>query len=294
MFVDQTGRTTIVSGTSPHGQGHETPLSQIVADQLGIHIDQIKVTYGDTSLLPWGTFTAGSRSGALGGGAVYLCAQKIKEKMTKLAAKLFGDAEENIEFNNGYVYSKGKTNSISFGDLAQTAYKPRLLPIGMEPGLFAFTCFAPPMNTFPFGSHIAIVEIDRETGKTTILDYVSVDDCGKVLNPLIVDGQIHGGIAQGLGQALMEVVTYSQDGQLLTGSFLDYHIPLAEDIPNFRCFRTETPTFANPMGIKGVGEAGTIAATPALVNAIADALLPVGARVRDMPLGPCEIKSFIG
>ena len=295
--VTQTGKVTVISGTSPHGQGHETPLAQIVADKLGLKVEDIQVTYGDTAQLPWGTFTAGSRSGALGGSAALMCAEKIRDKMARIAAKAFEVPLDDIAFENGEVFSRSSPKDPkkrqSFQKIASYAYRPKKLPQGVEPTLFAYSAFAPSNYTFPFGTHVAVVEIDGDTGNLKVLNYTSVDDCGKVLNPLIVEGQIHGGIVQGLGQALLEGVKYSADGQLLTASFLDYQIPMAEDIPNLNSYRTETPTSSNPLGIKGIGEAGTIAATPTLANAVADALSPLGVEVRDMPLSPDYIKQLI-
>jgi carbon-monoxide dehydrogenase large subunit len=296
MSVSRSGKVTVISGTSPHGQGHETPFSQIVADILGIPMDDIYVVYGDTAQLPWGTFTAGSRSAALGGSAVLMCAEKIKSKMKMIASFNLGiEQDEDIVFQDGYIFSRKEPEKkkASFSKIASYAYRPGKLPPGMEPVLYAFSAFAPKNYTFPFGTHVAVVEVNKETGKVTVLDYVSVDDCGKVLNPMIVEGQLHGGITQGLGQALLEGVQYDSNGTLLTSSFLDYQIPLAEDVPNYHCFRTETVTDSNALGIKGIGEAGTIAATPAIANAVNDALSPLGIRVRDMPLTPSYIKSLI-
>jgi carbon-monoxide dehydrogenase large subunit len=294
ITVSQTGKVTLVSGTSPHGQGHETPLAQIVSDKLSISTDDVLVTYGDTGMLPWGTFTAGSRSAALGGSAVLMCAEKIRDKMAKIAAKSLGVSEDEIEFISGHIVSRSDSQKkLPFAEVASMAYQPRMLPRGMEPVLFAFSCFAPPTSTFPFGTHVAVVEIDRETGKINVLNYSSIDDCGRVLNPMLVEGQIHGGIAQGLGQALLEAVSYDEGGQLLSSSFLDYQIPQAEDIPEIQSFRTETPTQANPLGIKGIGEAGTIAATPALANAVSDALSILGARVEKMPLSMDYVEQLI-
>jgi carbon-monoxide dehydrogenase large subunit len=245
------------------------------------------VTYGDTMMLPWGTFTAGSRSAALGGSAVLMCADKIKDKMTRIAALALGVPEEDLDFRNGEIVSRSESNDpkkkLAFEKVASYAYRPTKLPKGMEAVLFAFSSFAPPNFTYPFGTHVAVVEVDKETGRVKILDYTSVDDCGRVINPLIVEGQIHGGVAQGLGQAMLEEVRYDDDGQLLSSSFLDYQIPLAEDIPNIHSFRTETPTYANPIGLKGIGEAGAIAATPVLANAVRDALSVGGVKVEKMP-----------
>lgn len=295
ITVNNTGSVTVISGTSPHGQGHETPFAQLVADELGLSVDDIYVSYGDTAQLPWGTFTAGSRSAALGGSAVLLCAQKIRSKMTRIAAFALGmDERSEFNFSKGEIVSKDDpTKKISFNNVASKGYKPKDLPQGLEPVLFAFTGYAPKNYTFPFGTHVAVVEIDPQTGVVKLLDYTSVDDCARVLNSMVVEGQIHGGITQGLGQALLEEVRYDKDGQLVTSSFLDYQIPLATDVPFYKSFRTETPTDSNLVGIKGVGEAGTIAATPAIANAVADALAPMGIEVKDMPLGPNYISKLL-
>jgi aerobic carbon-monoxide dehydrogenase large subunit len=288
VSVSASGAVTVITGNSPHGQGHETPLSQIVADKLGVPLDQIVVTYGDTMMLPWGTFTAGSRSAALGGSAVLMSAEKIKAKMAKIASMALEVPEEDLVFRDGDIVSKSRKSDdtkkkISFAKVASTAYHPNRLPKGMESVLFEFSSFNPPNYTFPFGTHVAVVEIDRETGRLRILDYTSVDDCGKVINPLIVEGQIHGGIVQGLGQAMLEEIRYSDSGELLSSSFLDYQIPLAEDVPNIHSFRTETPSTSNPLGLKGIGEAGTIAGTPVIANAVRDALAVNGVKVEKMP-----------
>ena len=208
--------------------------------------------------------------------------------MTEIASMVLEVPEEDLFFQNSEILSRSRKaddpkKKVSFEKIAERAYQPTKLPKGMESVLFAFSSFAPPNFTYPFGTHIAVVEIDPETGRLKILDYTSVDDCGKVINPMIVEGQIHGGIAQGLGQALLEEVRYDENGQLLSSSFLDYQIPLAEDLPNIHSFRTETPTYANPLGIKGIGEAGTIGGTPALANAVRDALSVNGVKVEKMP-----------
>lgn len=292
ISVSETGKITVISGTSPHGQGHETPLAQIVADKLGVDIDDIVVTYGDTAMLPWGTFTAGSRSAALGGSAVLMCAEKIRSKMAKIAAKALDVSEEDLVFKEGKIYPKrNAAKSLTFAEVSSFAYKPRRLPEGMEPVLYAFSSFAPPSFTFPFGTHIAVVEVDSETGKARIIRYVAVDDCGRVLNPLIVEGQIHGGVVQGLGQAMLEDVVYDKGGQLLSATFTDYQIPQVDDVPALLSFRTETPTMSNPFGLKGVGEAGTIAATPTIANAIRDAL---STNVEKMPFSMELLKDLIG
>ena len=295
ISVSEAGRVTVISGTSPHGQGHETPLAQIVADELGIGLEDIAVKYGDTGALPWGTFTAGSRSAALGGSAVLMCAEKIRNKMAKIAANALGVLETQLDFQNHELYSKSNPEKkLTFAEVSSLAYQPRRLPNGMESVLFAFSSFAPSSNAFPFGTHLAMVEIDKETGKTSVLSYVSVDDCGRVINPMVVEGQVHGGVVQGLGQAMLEKVYYDTSGQLLSTSLMDYQIPQAEDIPELICYRTVTPTSANPLGVKGIGEAGTIAATPALVNAVCDALSISRASVQSMPLTMEYVKKLIG
>jgi aerobic carbon-monoxide dehydrogenase large subunit len=288
VSVSQTGKVTVITGNSPHGQGHETPLAQIVAEKLGLSVDDIVVVYGDTMMLPWGTFTAGSRSAALGGTAVLNATEKIKEKMSKIASAVLEIPEEDLYFSEGQIISRSRKSddpkkNVSFTKIADLAYRPTKLPKGIESVLFAFSSFAPPNYTYPFGTHIAVIEIERETGKLRILDYTSVDDCGKVINPMIVEGQIHGGVVQGLGQALLEDVNYDEGGQLLSSSFMDYQIPLAEDIPNIHSYRTETPSDSNPLGIKGIGEAGTIAGTPVIAIAVRDALSQYGTRVEKMP-----------
>ncbi|MDG6995752.1 MAG: xanthine dehydrogenase family protein molybdopterin-binding subunit [Nitrososphaerota archaeon] len=297
ISITQDGKITVISGTSPHGQGHETPFAQIVADKLGVSVDDVTVVYGDTGMLPWGTFTAGSRSAALGGSAVLMCAEKIREKMAKIAAKSLGAPAEDIEFVNSELRSKSHPQDekmrLSFKKVASYAYRPKKLPEGMEPVLYEFSAFAPPNYTYPFGTHIVVVEVDEDTGKVKLLDYTSVDDCGKVLNPLIVEGQVHGGAAQGLGQALLEVVAYDNNGQPLATSFLDYQIPTAEDMPPVHTYRTETTTYSNALGIKGIGEAATIASTPALMNAISDAFAQRRVRVENMPLKPEYVLSLM-
>jgi len=286
VTVSPRGKVTVITGNSPHGQGHETPLAQIAAEKFGISPDDIFVSYGDTGQLPWGTQTAGSRSAALGGTAVLMCVEKIKAKMQQVAAHNLEVPAEELKFRRGQIISPSGDKRISFEKLAALSYNPLKLPEGMEPVLYAFSCFAPRNHTYPFGTHVAVVEIEKDTGEVRILDYTSVDDCGKVINPMLVEGQIHGGIAQGLGQALLEDLKYDRDGQLLSSSFLDYQIPQASDIPVIHSFRTETPSTSNPLGIKGIGEAGAIASTPAIANAVRDALSKKGKESRVMPFTP--------
>lgn len=226
-----------------------------------------------------------------------MCAEKIRQKMAKIAGKSLGIPADDIEFVNGELRSKSHPQDekmrLPFKKVASYAYRPKKLPEGMEPVIYEFSAFAPPNYTYPFGTHVVVVEVEKDTGSVKLLDYTSVDDCGKVLNPLIVEGQVHGGAAQGLGQALLEAVVYDNNGQPLATSFLDYQIPTAEDIPPIHTYRTETTTSSNALGIKGIGEAATIASTPALMNAISDALAQCGVLVENMPLKPEYVLSLL-
>jgi carbon-monoxide dehydrogenase large subunit len=288
--VEPTGKVTVLTGVSPHGQGQETSFAQIVADELGVDIDDITVVHGDTSAVPSGIGTFGSRATAVGGTAVYQAAEKVKEKAREIAAHLLEADPEDLTFSDGRFSVKGvPKKGLTIQQIALEAYMARRLPKKMEPGLSATSVFEPSNFTFPFGTHICVVEVEPQTGKVEIKKYVAVDDCGKVINPLLVDGQIQGGIAQGLGQALFEEVLYDENGQLLTSSLMDYPLPRALDLPRLELSRTETPTPVNPLGIKGVGEAGTIGSTPAIVNAVVDALAPFGVTDIDMPLKPEKI-----
>ena len=284
--IEPTGRVTVLTGASPHGQGEETTFAQLVADQLGIAPDDVNVVHGDTMAVPYGIGTFGSRATAVGGTAIFMATQKLKAKMATLAAHLLGTKAADITIERGRLTAKRNKKSISFGELVLAAYTARNIPPGFEPGMEATHFFEPSNFTFPFGTHIASVEVDPETGEVRIEKYVAVDDCGNVLNPLLVDGQIQGGIAQGLGQAMWEELIYNEDGQLVTGSLMDYALPKAHLLPDFTLQRTITPSPVNPMGVKGVGEAGTIASTPCLVNAVCDALSPLGVRHIEMPLKP--------
>jgi aerobic carbon-monoxide dehydrogenase large subunit len=258
----------------------------LIADQLGIDPDDVNVVHGDTMAVPYGIGTFGSRATAVGGTAAYMATQKLKVKMATLAAHLLGVKPADITIGRGQLTAKGTKKAISFGELVMAAYTARNIPPGFEPGMEATHFFEPSNFTFPFGAHIASVEVDAETGEIKIDKYVAVDDCGNVLNPLLVDGQIQGGIAQGLGQALWEELIYNEEGQLVTGSLMDYALPKAHLLPDFILERTVTPSPVNPMGVKGVGEAGTIASTPCMVNAVCDALSPLGVRHIEMPLKP--------
>jgi carbon-monoxide dehydrogenase large subunit len=285
--VTRSGKVTVYSGASPHGQGHESPLAQIVADELGVPIEDIIVRSGDTASLPWGLLTAGSRGASLSGSAVLLASRRVREKMAKVAAHALSVGPEDLRFEDGKVRAaKSGVRALAFADVAERAYKPKKLPKGFEPSLLGYAAFVPSNYTFPFGTHLAVVEVDIESGKIASLRYVAVDDVGAELNPLVVDGQVHGGVLQGLAQAIYESVTYGTDGQLLTTTFTDYLMPTAVEAPVMEPYRTHTPSPANPLGTKGIGEAGAIAATPAIVNAVEDALAPFHLRIREMPLSP--------
>ena len=288
--VEPTGKITVLTGTSPHGQGQETSFAQIVADELGVDLDDIKVIHGDTAVVTSGIGTFGSRATAVGGTAVVQAAVRVKEKARRIAANLLEVDPVDLVFSGGKFSVKGvPKKGVSIQEIALEAHLATRLPKRMEPGLSATAFFEPANFTFPFGTHICVVEVDPKNGGVAVKKYIAVDDCGKVINPLLVDGQIQGGIAQGLGQALFEEVVYDEDGQLLTGSLMDYALPKAEDLPRLELARTETPTPVNPLGVKGVGEAGTIGSTPAIVNAVIDALAPFGVVHIDMPLKPEKI-----
>ena len=283
--IEPTGKVTVLTGASPHGQGQETSFAQIVADELGISPEDVIVTHGDTQAVPYGIGTFGSRATAVGGTAMFLSLQKLKQKLARMAGHLLKVDPKRIEIGEGKLFVKGSPKkSKTFLEVVQAAYMAKTLPAGFEPGLEATTFFEPSNFTFPFGAHVCVVEVDAETGDVHIRRYVAVDDCGNVINPLLVDGQVHGGIVQSLGQALLEEAVYDENGQLVTGELMDYAIPRAGDVPRLETARTVTPSPVNPMGVKGVGEAGTIAATPAVVNAVVDALRPLGVRDIRMPL----------
>jgi carbon-monoxide dehydrogenase large subunit len=282
--VHPTGKVTVITGTCPHGQGHATTWSQIVESELGVPFDDVEVIHGDTAFAPYGLGTYGSRSVAVGGAALHRSLEKVRDKARQIAAYQLEIDPADLEFADGRFAVKGSPErGMSIAEVIGAAWSADNLPSGVEPGLEETTFFDPPNFTFPFGCHVCVVEVDRETGKVTIERYVAVDDCGRVINPMIVDGQVHGGIAQSIGQALFEETVYDEDGQLLTGSLVDYMIPTAAEIPHFETERTETPSPSNPLGVKGVGEAGTIAASAAVVNAVCDAL---DLDHLDMPLQP--------
>ncbi|MFG1941801.1 xanthine dehydrogenase family protein molybdopterin-binding subunit [Nonomuraea sp. NPDC048826] len=279
-----TGKVEVVTGTSPHGQGHVTSWSQIAADALGVPFEDITVVHGDTAIAHKGMDTYGSRSLVVGGVAVLQACEKVREKARKLAAHLLECSPDDLEFAGGAFKVKGTDSQTTIQELALAAFAAHNLPEGAEARLDSDATFDPINYSFPHGTHLAAVEVDTETGRVKIRSYVAVDDVGTVINPLIVEGQVHGGIAQGIAQALFEEAVYDAEGNLLTATLADYLVPSAADLPDFVTDRTETPATSNPLGAKGVGEAGTIASTPAVVNAIVDALRPHG--VRDVPM-PC-------
>ncbi len=320
--IEPTGKVTVLTGASPHGQGQETSFAQIAADELGVDLNDVTVIHGDTGIVQYGIGTFGSRATAVGGTAVLVAIQKLKEKAQKIAAHMLQTDAASVAFEGGlYSIQAAKAaaagtsepvvpvgeapagaipepqtdgkSSLSIQEIALAAHLAKELPPDTEPGLSATYFFEPKNFTFPFGAHIAAVEIDRDTGAINFLRYVAVDDCGKVINPMLVDGQVQGGIVQSIGQAMYEEVVYDEQGQLITGTLMDYALPRASHVPRLELDRTETPSPVNPLGVKGVGEAGTIGATPAIVGAIVDALAPFGVKHLDMPVKPEAIWKII-
>jgi aerobic carbon-monoxide dehydrogenase large subunit len=285
--VHLTGKVVVTTGSQSHGQGHETTMSQVVADELGVPIEDITVEHSDTQGTPFGYGTYGSRSAAVGTVAVYNSLQRIKAKARRIAAHMLEADVEDVDFEGGKAFVRGAPdNAKTIQEIAGAAALGYDLPEGDEPFLDDSSYYDPPNCTFPFGTHIAVVEVDGDTGEVELARYVAVDDVGRVINPMIVDGQVHGGIAQGVAQALWEGAVYDENGQLQTSSLMDYAIPKAGFFPRLEVERTETPTDVNPLGVKGAGETGTIASTPAVVNAVVDALAPLGITHLDMPLTP--------
>jgi aerobic carbon-monoxide dehydrogenase large subunit len=284
------GKVTAFTGSSPHGQGEETTFAQLISDELGVPFEDIEVIHGDTEMIPFGWGTYGSRSTAVGGSALVYASRQLIEKATKFAAHMLEVSVDDVVFDQGLFHVKGSPErSKSIQDVSLAAHLAWDLPEGLTPGLEETYFFDPTNFTFPFGTHICIVEIEADTGRVEFKRYVAVDDVGNVINPMIVDGQVHGGIAQGLAQVVYEYAVYDKSGQLLTGSMMDYAVPKAHHLPTFELDRTVTPTNVNPMGLKGAGETGTIASTPAVANAIIDALSPLGIDHLDMPLTPERI-----
>ncbi len=294
VTIERDGRISATTGVSPHGQGNETTFAQMLGDQFGVPMEHVTIHHGDTGVVKQGIGTFGSRSQAVGGAALHMAGTKVRTKMAKFAASMLEAHEDDLVFENGRISVKGSPASgKSFNEVAAFAYRPVPLPEGLEPGLSEEAFFEPSNNTYPFGCHISMLEIDRETGEPTLLKFVCVDDAGHLINPLIVEGQIHGGLAQGIGQAMIEEVVYNDDGQLVTGSFMDYAIPRATDFPRFELDNTVTPTPVNPLGAKGVGEAGTLGSTPCIVSAAVDALSEFGVRHIDMMLRPEKLWRII-
>jgi carbon-monoxide dehydrogenase large subunit len=282
-----TGKVQVVTGTSPHGQGHETSWSMIVADRLGVSTDDVEVLHSDTAISPYGLDTYGSRSLAVGGVAVAIATDRVIEKARQIVAHQLEAAEEDLEFGDGVFSVRGSPDrAMPLGTVAFEAFTAHNLPDGLEPNLEASSHFDPPNFTFPFGTHVAVVEVDTETGRVALRDYIAVDDCGNQVNPLIVEGQVHGGVAQGVAQALFEEAIYDDDGNLLTSTLVDYLVPAASELPSFVTASTVTPSPTNLLGVKGVGEAGTIGSAPAVINAICDALAPQGIHDIEMPATP--------
>lgn len=279
------GKVNVFTGASPHGQGEETTFAQIVADEVGVDVNDVKVVHGDTDTTPMGWGTYGSRTTAVGGAALAIAVRKIKDKAKVLAAHLLEAAAEDIDYQDGRFFVKGSPARFkTIQDIALMANVAWNLPAGMEAGLEATSFYDPPNFVYPFGTHIAVVEVDGETGKVDLKRYVAVDDCGPQINPVIVEGQVHGGVVQGIGQALWEGAVYDDSGQLITGSLLDYAIPRAGELPDIDVLSTVTRSPHHPLGVKGIGEAGTIAATVTVYNAVMDALEPFGAGTLTMPL----------
>ncbi|MEU0599519.1 xanthine dehydrogenase family protein molybdopterin-binding subunit [Streptomyces sp. NPDC006393] len=282
-----TGKVEVVTGTSPHGQGHVTCWSQIAADVLGVPFEDVEVVHGDTKVAPQGMDTYGSRSLVVGGSAVHRAAEKVVEKARKVAAHLLEASEQDLEFRDGVFSVKGSPEARkSIQEIAFETFTSHDVPDGMEPTLNSDHVLDPENFSYPHGTHLCAVEVDTETGQTRIRSYVCVDDVGRVINPMIVEGQVHGGLAQGIAQALYEEAVYDDEGNLVSGTLADYLVPSAADLPDFVTDRTETPAVSNPLGVKGVGEAGTIASTPAVVNAVVDALRQLGVHDVRMPCTP--------
>ena len=282
---------TVFTGASPHGQGHETGFAQIVADRLGVDPSVVEVIHGDTATGPMGLGTYGSRSLAIGGVAAAHAAEKIAAKCREIVAHNLEADPGDIELREGKFVLRGDPDQgMSLGEVAGCAYiDATKMPEGMELGLEQTLIYDPSNFVFPFGTHVCVVDVDPETGKVEVVRWVAVDDCGPAVNPMLIDGQVHGGVTHGIGQALYEQVVYDERGQLVTGTFVDYALPTAMEIPNFETDRTETKSPSNSLGVKGIGEAGTIAATPAVVNAVIDALRHEGISYIDMPLTPLRV-----
>jgi carbon-monoxide dehydrogenase large subunit len=285
--VQPLGSVQVVTGTSPHGQSHETTWAQIVADQLGVDVESVEVLHGDTAVSQLGMDTYGSRSLAVGGVALVHASQKVIEKARQIVSHQLEVAGDDLEFAGGTFSVKGSPErSMSIQDVAFQAHAAHDLPEGLEPGLEATAVYDPPNFSWPAGAHAAVVEIDTETGDTRLIRYIAVDDVGTAVNPAVVDGQVHGGIAQAISAALYEEAAYDDEGNLVTATMTNYLVPSAAELPSFETDRIETPSPTNPLGVRGVGETGTIAAAPAVINAVLDALSHLGVRDIQMPATP--------
>jgi carbon-monoxide dehydrogenase large subunit len=292
--VHPTGSVTVLTGTHSHGQGHETTLAQLVCEQLGVPFDKVEIVHGDTAKIPFGMGTYGSRSLAVGGSAMVKAMDKIIAKAKRIAAHLMEASVEDIEFEKGVFRVAGTDKTKAFAEISLTAYVPHNYPIEeLEPGLEETAFYDPKNFTYPGGCHIAEVEIEPETGHVRMVNFTAVDDVGRVINPMIVEGQVQGGVAQGIGQALLETCVYDGDGQLLSGSLMDYTLPRADDLAPVSVATHTTLCTHNPLGVKGCGEVGAIGSPPAVINAVVDALRDYDVRHVDMPATPAKIWSII-
>jgi carbon-monoxide dehydrogenase large subunit len=292
--VHPTGSVTVLTGAHSHGQGHETTFAQLVADKLGVPVSQVDIVHGDTAKVPFGMGTYGSRSLAVGGSAMMKAMDKIIAKGKRIAAHLMEASVDDIEFERGTFRVAGTDRTKALVDISVAAYVPHNYPIDeIEPGLEETAFYDPKNFTYPGGCHIAEVEIDPDTGKVAVVNFTAVDDVGRVINPMIVEGQVQGGVAQGIGQALLETCVYDADGQLLSGSMMDYTMPRADDLPPVGVATHTTLCTHNPLGVKGCGEVGAIGSPPAVINAVVDALRDHGVRSLDMPATPAKIWQII-
>jgi carbon-monoxide dehydrogenase large subunit len=288
--VHPTGSVTIFTGSHSHGQGHETTFAQLVVERLGIDIDQIEISHGDTGNIPFGMGTYGSRSLAVGGEAIVRAMDKVIDKAKKIAAHIMEASEADVTFENGSFTVAGTDKSMAFGEVALAAYVPHNFPHEeLEPGLDEKAFYDPTNFTYPGGTHICEVEIDPTTGVVDVVNFAAVDDVGRVINPMIVEGQIHGGLAQGIGQALLENCVYDENGQLVSGSYMDYTMPRADNMPSFKVGQQSTLCTHNTLGVKGCGEVGAIGSPPAVINAVVDALAELGVTDIEMPATPEKV-----
>jgi carbon-monoxide dehydrogenase large subunit len=285
--VHPTGKVHVFIGASPHGQGEETTFAQLVSHEIGVDANDVKVVHGDTDQTPMGWGTYGSRTTAVGGAALILATRKVRDKAKIIAAHLLEAAVEDMDYADGRFFVKGSPDKAkTIQEVALMAHVAWNMPKDTEAGLEASCFYDPPNFAYPFGSHLALVEVEPETGQVTLKKYVAIDDCGPQINPVIVEGQVHGGVVQGIGQALWEEAVYDDNGQLLTGSMLDYALPRADGLPDIEVLNTVTPSPHHPLGLKGIGEAGTIASTVTVYNAVMDALAPFGVASVQMPMTP--------